>query len=290
MNINKIALGTAQFGLNYGISNQSGQVSPEEISKILTAASVSGVLTLDTAVAYGNSEERLGANDLQEFRVVSKLPEIPVNMQITDWVASNLTDSLKRLRITRLHGLLLHRPLQLLESRGEQVYAALLAQKQQGCVSKIGVSVYSPDELERLLGHFDFDLIQIPFNIFDQRLVTSGLLGKLKKKGCEVHVRSVFLQGLLLLSSEKRPDKFLPWHEQWQQYDAWLKSYDLSALEACLRSISGISGIDRLVLGLESQQQFEQIRHIMSLPPLSLPAHLGVEDEQLLNPAKWSQL
>lgn len=288
--MSKLALGTAQFGQNYGISNQIGQVPSSEISRILLSALTLSVQTLDTAIAYGESEQALGCHDLQSFQVVSKLPEMPAEGSVPEWVASSLAGSLDRLRLNPLHGLLLHRPQQLLEQRGAQLYSALLEQKQQGKVIKIGVSVYSPQELEQLLLYFDFDLIQIPFNIFDQRLLSSGLLKKLKRKNIEVHVRSVFLQGLLLLENEQRPAKFARWQTHWQQYETWLADSKVTALEGCLRAIAGVDGIEKLVIGVESQAQLEQISHIIHQSPLPLPVHLASEDEQLLAPSNWSKL
>lgn len=290
MSINKIALGTAQFGLKYGISNQSGQVRPSEVSKILAEASVNGVQTLDTAIAYGNSEKVLGANDLQAFQVVSKLPEMPTVSSIEQWVAESIDGSLARLSIKQLYGVLLHRPQQLLHAGGRQLYQALLEQKHGGKVSKIGVSVYTPEELEPLQDQFDFDLVQIPFNLFDQRLLSSGLLDRLKDAGVEVHVRSIFLQGLLLMTKEQRPEKFARWQPLWQRYQAWLETHSLSALEGCLRAVAGVDGIDKMVLGVESRLQFEQILQAIKRPTIELPVSLASTDEMLLNPAKWEKL
>ena len=113
--MNRLALGTVQFGLNYGIANQQGQVSHDEAKAILDHASAHGIDTLDAAIAYGNSEQRLGEIGVQHWQVVSKLPAIPEGCSdISQWVADSVKESLQRLKIKRLYGLLLHRPQQLL--------------------------------------------------------------------------------------------------------------------------------------------------------------------------------
>jgi aryl-alcohol dehydrogenase-like predicted oxidoreductase len=208
----KLALGTAQFGLKYGIANQQGQVSHDEAKVVLALARARGMDTLDTAIAYGDSEQRLGEIGIQDWRVVSKLPAIPEGCgDIAQWVVAAVRDSLGRLKVGKLYGLLLHRPQQLLEKNGGQLYSALQQLKQDGLVQKIGISIYDPSELDNLCSSYQLDLVQAPFNIMDQRLIATGWLSRLAKQGTELHVRSVFLQGLLLMTPSDRPKKFDRW-------------------------------------------------------------------------------
>ena len=290
MSAAKIALGTVQFGLAYGVSNSAGKVSADEVARILAFSRENGVDMLDTAIAYGDSEAALGRNDLAAFQVVSKLPAMPADIgDIRAWVDETVAGSLSRLNTHQLYGLLLHRPEQLLEPEGEQLYAALVEARGQGLVQKIGVSVYSPSELERL-ADYRFDLIQIPFNVLDQRLLQSGMLARLRESGTEVHVRSIFLQGLLLMDPARRPASFSRWSTLLDRYDDWLKEQGYSRLEGCLRAAAGVAGIDRLVLGVESLSQLEQITRVINEPPVPLPLELGCVDELLLNPANWGKL
>lgn len=148
----KLALGTAQLGLNYGIANRQGQVSVDEAEEaILRHAQSSGMDTLDTAMAYGDSEQRLGVIGVAGWHVVSKLPAIPdACPDVFRWVATSVQESLQRLQVTSLYGLLLHRPEQLLARDGERLYLALQQLKDDGVVGKIGVSIYDPSELDAL--------------------------------------------------------------------------------------------------------------------------------------------
>ncbi|HHT9112407.1 MAG: aldo/keto reductase [Planctomycetes bacterium] len=170
---NRLIIGTVQFGLPYGISNQYGQVSLDEAAAILGHAWAEGVNTLDTAIAYGESEQRLGQIGVGQWRVISKLPAIPANhADVAAWVQESALGALQRLRIPKLHGLLLHRSQQLMGTQGGVLYRALVALKEQGKVEKIGVSIYSPEELDALWPYFQIDIVQslpIYFGLTEQQ-------------------------------------------------------------------------------------------------------------------------
>lgn len=291
VNMNKIALGTVQFGLDYGVANVSGKVSRNEAAQILLFAQNNNITTLDTAISYGESEASLGENDLSFFSVVSKLPAAPsTHDNISQWVREEVQGSLHRLNIKKLYGLLLHHPGQLFEQGGDDLYAALVQQKELGLVEKIGVSVYSPEELEKILTHFHVDLIQIPFNVFDQRLLYSDLWARLKRLPVEIHVRSIFLQGLLLLAPEARPVKFQKWATQWKKWDHWLAENTLTPLAGCLQTVLGVEGLDKVVVGIDSLAQLREIVERSNQPTLSWPSYLACSELELLNPSLWSSL
>jgi hypothetical protein len=290
----KLALGTVQFGIPYGIANQQGQVSKTEAAAILAYAHNAGMDTLDTAIAYGDSENTLGTLGIGGWNVISKLPPMPADCNNVDaWVDEQLAASLQRLKVSSLQGLLLHRPEQLLlPKQGQQLYQALRRLQEEKQVAKIGVSIYQPGELDALLAVYNgFDLIQAPFNILDRSLINSGWLQKLHDAGTEIHIRSAFLQGLLLMPSSQRPEKFHRWQALLQQWDAWLEHNQLTALEACLHYPLSIPEISKVVVGTDSLVQLQQIiaasnRHDIPLPPDTLQSH----DPQLVNPAQWGNL
>lgn len=287
----KLALGTVQFGLDYGIANQRGQVSQNEVRLILDHAKAHGIDTLDTAINYGNSEQRLGENGVTGWQVISKLPALPDHCKdVEAWVHCEVQGSLERLRITSLRGLLLHRPEQLLGKHGKKIRLALLELKQQGLVEKIGASIYDPVELDSLTQCFQIEIVQAPFNIFDRRLITSGWLDRLIQMNIELHTRSAFLQGLLLMPNTKRPDKFNRWQSVWQQWERWLEENGLTPLQACLRDALAQMGIARVIVGIDS---FDQIKEILlaaeGLVP-ELPEALHSNDIDLINPARWKNL
>lgn len=286
----KLALGTAQFGLPYGVANQLGQISASAGAAIVTAARAHRVDTIDTAIAYGSSEAALGAIGMSGFRVVTKLPVMPVDVSDPGaWVRGQLAASRERLGVTSVYGVLLHAPAQLLSACGPALYEALLQARHDAAVSKIGVSVYTPDDLTAVWPRFSFDLVQAPMNVLDRRLVTSGLLGALSTAGVECHVRSVFLQGLLVMAPAARPRRFDRWAPTLKAYDAWVAATGVSATAACLSVALAQPGIHRVVVGIDTLEQAEELFSLGRAPlTLDLP-DLGVVDPDLVNPARWSR-
>jgi aryl-alcohol dehydrogenase-like predicted oxidoreductase len=287
----KIALGTAQFGFDYGIANSCGQVSGSEAKAILEFARANGMDTLDTAIAYGESERLLGELSLDDWQVVSKLPAPPEGcVDISSWVRDSVYASLERLKMPRIYGLLLHQPQQLIGPAGDRLYQALQHLRAEGLVTKIGISIYAPDELEVLLARYKFDIVQAPFNLIDRRLIDSGWLFRLSEQQIELHVRSVFLQGLLLMKSEDRPKKFDRWALFWSKWDAWLVEVEATPLQACLRYALSFSNIGRVIVGVDSLEQLKEILQATAGPLPDIPEELQAHDLDLLNPARWSVL
>ena len=284
-----MALGTAQFGLNYGIVNQRGQVCISEASSIIRTSRDLGINTLDTAIGYGDSEQLLGRIGVGNWRVVSKLPAIP-NEFIDNpkpWIKEVIDGSLKRLNTPVLYALLLHRPEQLLGEKGALIFRELQRLKDDGLVVKIGVSVYSPEELESLCEKYDFDIVQVPFNIFDRRLIATDWLNRMVRLGIEIHVRSVFLQGLLLANVNSRPKKFLEWNSLWAVWDDWLVSSKQSPLETCLNYVLSFPQVSQVIFGVDSFQQFKEITSAVNRPIPALFPEIKTNDLRLLNPAHW---
>jgi aryl-alcohol dehydrogenase-like predicted oxidoreductase len=284
----KIALGTVQFGLPYGVANAGGQPTIEQVRDVLASARQLGVDTIDTAINYGTSEAVLGKIGVSDFRVISKLPACPESEpDVEAWVHASLNSSLQRLGISRFYGILLHRPQDLNRPQGHLIYRALQAAVERGQVEKMGISVYRPEDLAEFLARFEFGLIQAPLNVFDRRLHESGWLNRLNEAGIEVHVRSVFLQGLLLMDVEKRPVFFNQWQGVWDKWDRWLAVSNVTPLEACLSFARSIPGVSRIVAGVVDSAQLNEL--------CADPAHriddfpqFGVgPDDDLINPAKW---
>lgn len=283
----KIALGTVQFGLDYGVANTSGRVSKNAAKEIIKLAHELGVDTMDTAAAYGSSEQVLGNIGVDNFKLISKTPP---SFDTTDtpesWISNCAEQSLARLGVDSLYGLLLHRPMELLQANGLLIYEALVEIKRRGLVKKIGVSVYGPEELEKLL-EFDFDIVQAPMNILDRRMENSGWLDQLSKRGTEVHIRSAFLQGLLLMPSDHRPSYFAPWQSLLSKYDEWIAGEKLTPLQACLGYLNTCPAIEKIVVGVDTAHQLREIVSSINEPSPLPPIHLQTNDLNLINPALW---
>lgn len=285
----RLALGTAQFGSTYGIANSSGQVSREEGAEIVRYSRAIGVDTLDTAARYGNSEQALGEIGIAGWKVVSKLPALPDDrVDVADWAHEAIDATLTRLRISRLYGLLVHHLPDLVGPRGSELSRALESLRDAGKTLKIGASVYGPADLEALDSVGAFDLVQAPFNVVDRRLATSGWLAKLAAAGVEVHARSAFLQGLLLMPAHTRPARFARWQPLWDAWSGWLAAQDLTPLEACVGFVMSQQDIDRVIVGVDSLRQWREILAISERRSATPPTTVSSEDPDLVNPSRWS--
>jgi len=287
----RLALGTAQFGTAYGVVNELGQVTDAEINEILKYSQLIGIDTIDTAIAYGESEKLLGNAGVSEFKVVSKLPGLPEFIDRIDyWVQEQVEMSLARLKLNNLYGLLIHNSTQLIGPRGHELSKALTDLKRNGLVAKIGVSIYSPSQLDRVHEVIKVDIVQAPLNIIDRRFVSSGWLNRLSEEGVEIHTRSAFLQGLLLTPSDLIPEKFKPWSDIWSEWDKWLQSNHCTPAEAALGFIQEFSQIDRIVVGIETVNQLKELNEAVNSQWLGKWPYIDSTDERLIDPFHWSQL
>lgn len=277
----RLALGTVQFGLDYGISNRAGEVQDQELDAILALARKLGVNTLDTAQAYGKAEARLGMCNTADFQVITKLSP---NIDAADLTPS-LEASLQRLARPSVDGLLLHRS----QDASPALFERLADLQHQGKVGKVGVSVYTPEELTRWLEQgYPLELVQFPANLLDQRFLRAGWLDRLQAMGCEIHVRSLFLQGLLLMQPTLRPPYFDAFSEPLSRLDGWQPH--LSLLHKALALIPALPQVSRFVVGVCHAHELAAIAsayaHLHPAQDAEL-ATLACDEPALINPAMW---
>ena len=291
--MSKIALGTVQFGVDYGVNAATGKVPYNEVIKILNIARSNNIKLLDTAPSYGFSEEVLGKVGIQDFEVVTKTRSFNKNIISSEeiqFLNNDFNQSLKLLSKKSIYGILIHNPSDLLKPGSEKIFEYLQELKKQGLISKIGVSVYTYEQFQKVNEYFDVDLIQLPLSILDRRLVHSGVLNKIYKKGIEIHARSIFLQGLLLMSQKTRPKKFDQWRVLWSIWDEWLNDNHLSPLEASIRYAISLPQISKVLVGVDSSEQLLNIISVSDGVLPEIPHDFFTDDINLLNPSNWNNL
>ncbi len=276
--MSKLILGTVQFGLQYGV-NSAGRPCQEAVKSILNEASRGGITILDTSSAYGNSEEVLGESIATpgQFKIVSKYPkgETPVGEMFNS--------SLKRLKVARLYGYLLHHFE--VYKNNPKVWDELIALKETGKVQKIGFSLYTPEELEFILkSGSPFDLIQVPFNIFDKKFLP--YMKELHEKGVEIHVRSTFLQGLFFKDRNALPEKLQPMKKYLLQLDDFSKAKGLSISEIALNYNLQNPYIDGVLIGVDNVEQLQM--NLNSVKDTPIDIEIVVKEQELLNPVNWN--
>jgi aryl-alcohol dehydrogenase-like predicted oxidoreductase len=288
----RIAIGSAQFGKNYGLSNTYGQSDKDEVKKILQYAIDNGVALIDTAPSYGQAEDVLGEviNKIK-FKIITKTPvfaQTVLNKSHAESLRQSFFQSQLKLKQKEIYGLLVHSCDDLLRPGGELLFKEMEHLKSIGLINKIGVSVYNSDQIELVLTKYNIDIIQLPINIFDQKLFLEGWLKKLKDKNIEIHARSIFLQGLLLMQSETIPEYFLPIKDKIIMFSKSAHDLSLSKLELALSFVAGICEIDKIVVGVNTLKQFQEIINASKIE--TNPSDFidqSIENPIYTNPSLW---
>lgn len=289
MEARRLAIGTVQFGLAYGLAGQ--QVVENEAGCILRRAAEAGAGWVDTAALYGDSEEVIGRQwpEGASLKLVTKTRKGVVAAEMADGIAA----SLERLRRPSVDALLIHDPADLLGPRGDTLWRMLENEKAAGRVNRIGVSVYRGDEIDALMARFPLDIVQLPFNALDRRLIEGGQLARLKQAGVEIHARSIFLQGLLL-APEQEADRLFPGlGSHLAAFRRFLAEAGLSPLEGALYAALARPEISVVVLGFlgvtELDAALAAIERLARLEEELAIETFGLSDENILNPALWGR-
>ena len=281
----RLELGTAQFGMRYGINNREKIPTPE-IFDILKMAKDAGVDTLDTAYQYGGSELALGQfleRHDEGFKVISKLPDCT-----KEDAESFLSASLKRLKIDHIDGLLYH-SFSTFE-KDPSTFDKLTEFKTRGLTRRIGFSLYHPSELEKILAkNVVFDIAQVPFSVFDRRF--EPYLAELAQRRIEVQARSVFLQGLFFSDVASLPAHFEPARSRLAKLEAIKSKYHLSIAALCLNFVAQHKEIGRIIVGVDSERHFRELACVEVIDDFVAPGNeldeLRMENESILLPYKW---
>ena len=283
----RLCLGTAQFGMPYGIANKTGKPSGSKVFEILEYAYKVGIRTIDTASEYGDSESMIGeyvSTHKADFKVIAKMPAAKNDFAIEE----DFKAGLKKLGQPRIYGYLV-RSAVLGEYRKIRKYLERLREKH--LIEKVGLSLYKTDELDRLLDSKQpFDIIQVPYNVFDQRF--DGYFPVLKEMGVEIYSRSVFLQGLFFLGEDRISESFTAASTVMTKLRRLSAEKDISVPALCLCFAALNRGIDKIIIGVDSPEQIKEnigsLRNIDRVKNLyDELKSLKLEDEEILLPYNW---
>ena len=282
----KLAVGTVKFGTNYGLINKK-KIYLNEIKKIskFIHSKINNINLIDTAFSYGKSHKIIGRTKLNKLKIVTKIRFLSKNK--INYFNKNIDNLLKDLRVNKIYGLLFH---DVKDAINKSYLKLLLDLKKKKIIKKIGVSIYSPNDLKIILKLWKPDIVQVPFNIFDQRLVKSGYLDLLKKLKIEIHVRSCFLQGLLVNydRNKKKFKKFQKWSDLLESWSGWCRNNNISKFEACLQFIKNYKKIDYLVVGFDNLKQLKEIIYTLDKKEIKITNKFYSSDLKLIDPRKWN--
>ena len=282
-----LALGTVQFGTAYGIAGRGAPVPAVEVREILENAWQLGVRTIDTAPVYGDIEQRLvDLAGSHAFRIISKIPSIPTPLEperIRRFVVQCISRSRQRLG-DRLHTILFHRAADLQGTFGAQAWEIAWQEVSKFGI-RLGVSCYSPEEADSIRQLYPIEVVQLPGNALDQRLASSSVRCGLG--AVEVHLRSVFLQGLLLLPLECAVQRVPRAAIALKNWARWCTDHDIAPLNAALGAAKSIPGVKCCVIGVDRPSQLEELTTAWDESRSMDFTSLACTDLDVIDPRRW---
>jgi aryl-alcohol dehydrogenase-like predicted oxidoreductase len=289
--ISKLSIGTAQIGQAYGLNAAQNNIDINEASKIIALCREIGINNIDTAYSYGHSERILGNVGIGGFNVNSKFSIEDIERQNIheDKLVDLIEESLRRLKISKLDSLLLHNSKDLFGKNKKIILSVLNKLKDRDLISKFGISVYSPSELLKCLDLCEPDIIQAPLNYFDKRFLNKEIIHRLKSNKIELHVRSIFLQGLLLINGNEIPERFSRWSSELHIWHNFLLENNLRALDACLYFALNQKMASKVVFGIDSLIHLTEISESLSRIQelkIDFPDYPSFQKE-LIDPRVW---
>lgn len=295
-NILPLVLGTAQLGMNYGIANKAGEPNFFEAIEIVKTAMENGILFFDTAQAYGESEEILGKcfkeinpkNGI-ESRIITKLsPEI--NLMDQEAIFDSVQNSIEKLKINRLWGLLLHRE-SMLDGLNESIMENIAKLKAKGLIKYFGVSVYSMEKAKQAINRNEIDIIQLPYNLLDQRAKKEGIFDLAESKEKKIFIRSIYLQGLLLIDPEELPPGIEYAKNSLLKLKELSKMIGISLKALAMAFVVQTSQNAMVIIGTETSSQLKENLYLFhTAKDILLPNldSVASENQFLINPSLWT--
>ena len=286
--INSICLGSANFGFDYGI-NKKNAINKKELKKLLDYAGKNNISFIDTAISYKNSEKKIGFFNKYNFKIITKLPQIPKKIiNVESWIINKVQASCHRLKINNLYGVLIHDTKELKnKKKSKKIYKAFDYLIKNKIVKKVGLSIYDPKELDLFFKEYNYQIIQIPVNIFDRRLISSGWGKKLSKKDVEIFARSIFLKGLLLRDADKIPKEFSRWNKKFINFEKWVKKKKINKAEACIRFVKSFKEVKKIIFGVNNIEQLKENIIFSNKNKILFPTNLNINSGKILDPRKW---
>ncbi len=258
-----LCLGTAQFGLDYGITNKTGKLNDNELDLLLNRAVKKNIKYFDTAFAYGDSEVKIGEilkdRDIEIITKFSSNTNRAYKLEDIKLLNNLFELSLKRLKRNSINAYLLHNPNDFKKDNSQLLLNWLKSLRDKNSIKRIGVSIYNSNDLESLPLK-EIDIVQMPLSIYDQRLLDNSIINKLLDHGIAIHIRSIFLQGLLLQDANQWPaminERFRDHHKNYQNI---IKSNNLSLLEGAISFIKELKFPELVLFGITNIKELNEV-------------------------------
>ena len=273
--------------MNYGLFNNK-KIDDKEFKKIEKLVLKSKINFIDTAISYGDSENIIGSSKLKNLHIITKikLPSKKI-IQVRDWTLKEISKSLYKLKIKKIYGVLIHDYKDLLGKYGKDYLLSLQELKKKKIIKKIGISIYESHEIKKIWKFWKPDLIQVPFNPLDNRILDSGWVDVFRKFKVKIFARSVFLQGLLI-----NEDNSFIVNKNYlillNKFKNWCYKNNISLLQACIHFVKQFKKIDYLVVGFNNYNQLKEIIDVFNKKQIIVPKKFSTNKKNLIDPRKWN--
>lgn len=288
--INKLIFGTANLINNYTLIRN--KQANKQIIQILNHLKKKKILNLDTSIEYKNVDKKIKLSRFEKWKIITKInlqrfEDYKDENKIIQKLSILIKKNAKNIGVKQIHTLLIQNTNFLLKKNGHRFFFILRKIKEYGLVNKIGYSIYDFNTIRSLVKNFKPDIIQCPCNIFDNRINNKQISLFIKKKKIEIHARSIFLKGSLLLKAKNLPKQISQWREKFKEFEDWVKKNNYSRLEVCMNFVLNNHMVNKVIIGADNLQQLKQILNIKKRRKIKIPKKFFITDQNLLNPSKW---
>lgn len=285
MNSNRIIIGSAQFINKYSFS----RVKKKQLISMINILKKNSKIIFDTSPLYSDAEKYLKIKKKQNYKIGSKLPSMEKISEnnIKNKIFDIVKKILKKMNINKLEYFLIHNETDLLGN--SKIYDILLDLKKRGLVKKIGVSIYSFKTLDKILKKYKLDIVQVPFNLLDRRLLNFYSKRKKLFNNTEIHVRSIFLKGLLLRNLFFIKNRFKHFYALFYKLHKWCEKSKINQLEACINFVSSHNFIKKFVVGFDNLDQFNEVKKIFDNKKKKYPKNIFSNNLKIINPNLWKK-
>ena len=274
-------IGSANFTQRYGAD--STKIKNNEIKKILNLAKKNGIYQIDTAEVYINKKDVFKNID-KKFKFSTKI--IPNSKWVSlEFCQNQLESHFKFFNRNKIETILFHDIKILFTKNGLKIFRNLEILKKKKYFQKIGLSIYDTQCLNYIIPNYDFDVVQCPYNILDKRILTSGWFEKLKSKGIEIHIRSIFLQGLLVNKIVYKKQYFKKWKKKFSEWFSWLEDNNISPIDYCFSDLLNYD-FDKIIIGINNSKNLKEIINFKTVKKNKM-INFNISDTKLIDPRNW---
>ena len=281
----RLTLGTANFLKNYSLI-QKNNLNFLYKKRLILKAKILGIKFIDTSPSYGKAEEIIGKTGVKIFKIITKIPKLPKSKtnNISDWILKNLKNSLKNFNQKKIYGLLIHNKSDFMNNKKNYLEAFNII-KRKDLVKKIGISLYEAKDLNKIVKYWKPDIVQIPYNIIDRRIQNKKFINVIKKNRIELHVRSIFLKGILV-DQKVYPEFLNKWKKKINYWFKWCKNKKIKPSSAAFLFVKKNKLIKNIVVSFDNIDQMLEIKKFKNSKIKKFP-HIKIHDRLFLNPYNW---